>query len=314
METMEQTDVTSPAATMEDLTICFQITFRMPSNRKKGDMQYVDTMGTDESMLSVSKQIWDSDEFRKIRRHAAFMKAYVRSKALPSPWLKSAIFSLPLPLVETVQTKVDEMTAEFYELVDEFVAAYEGTRDGESVIDKAKRLLGPQFNEADYPPADKLRESFGVDTRFLETRTPTKLTEISPTLYEAERRRAAERWKVIEQSAETLLFAEMKELVDKMVDQLGFSEDGKKKAFHKKNAQKLAEYLENLPFRNVMQNADLDKLCQSASMLLQGLDVQALRKQDDYRDAVRESFEAMKAKLDAIVVDAPTRAIALDDE
>lgn len=311
MQTIEQVE---ESATMEDLTICFQLSFKMPGNKRKANMEFIDAGETDETMLSVSKQIWDCDEFRRIRRHAAYMKAYVHTKALPSPWLKHAIFSLPLPLVETVQNRIEEMTTEFEDLVDKFVLVYEGTGIGLSLEEKARSRLGPQFEQGDYPPAAKLRAAFGVETRFLETRTPTQLAELSPTLYEAERRRAAERWKVIEQNAETLLFTEMQALVDKMVDQLGFSEDGKKKAFHKVNAEKLAEYLENLPFRNVMQNQDLEKLCSSASRLLEGIDVDGIKKSDDYRAAVQESFAIVKGKLDKLVVDAPTRAIAFDEE
>jgi len=309
-QTVEQESTTS----MEDLTLCLQIRFSGPTARRKADLDLIETGDTDKAMLNVSKLVWDSDEFRAVRRHRSYMKAYVKAKSLPSPFLKEGIFSVPLPSVEKMQQRIEEMKQEDAELVDAFMARYEGSNGKESLEQEARRRLGAQFDAGDYPDAATLRSQFTIETQFIETKTPSRLQTISPTLYEAERRRAAERWQVIEQNAEQLLLSGLHELVQKMVDQLGRTEDGKKKAFRKTSVEKLAGFLEELPLRNVMQNDDINDLCTKASRLLEGVDVDSIKKHDDYREGVRKSFEVLAERLDKLVIDAPTREIAFDDD
>jgi hypothetical protein len=256
--------------------------------------------------------VWDSDEFRAVRRHRSHIKAYIKSKALPSPFLKEGIFSVPIPSIEVMQAKVDEMIAEDVGLVETFIRRYEGADGKESLEQEARRRLGSQFLASDYPDVEKLRSQFSIETQFLETKTPTRLSEISPTLYEAERRRAAERWQVVEQNAEHLLLSGMQECVQRMVDQLGTSEDGRKKAFRKSSVEKLASFLSELPFRNVMQNGDISDLCVKASRLLEGVDVESVKKHDDYREGVRRSFEVLAERLDKLVV-VPQRKIVFEE-
>jgi hypothetical protein len=309
---MTQDQTQTQGASLEDLTMCFSIRFSAPTARRKADMTLIDTGDTDRELLSVSKVVWDSDEFRAVRRHRSYIKAYIKSKALPSPFLKEGIFSVPIPSIEVMQAKVDEMIAEDVGLVETFIRRYEGADGKESLEQEARRRLGSQFLASDYPDVEKLRSQFSIETQFLETKTPTRLSEISPTLYEAERRRAAERWQVVEQNAEHLLLSGMQECVQRMVDQLGTSEDGRKKAFRKSSVEKLASFLSELPFRNVMQNGDISDLCVKASRLLEGVDVESVKKHDDYREGVRRSFEVLAERLDKLVV-VPQRKIVFEE-
>ena len=82
----------------------------------------------------------------------------------------------------------------------------------------------------------------------------------------------------------------MKNLIDKMVTMTGYREDGKKMGFQTATANKLSEFLQEAPYRNVLNNKDLDKVVQQASKLLSGLDPTFVKDDLEYRDTLHESF------------------------
>lgn len=304
-------------------TVCYQLHVKMPGLRRKADKSMVDMQGADADMMGLSKTIVDSDEYRAIQRHIRYMKAFLVANALPSPVFKGGVYQLPIPLVENVAERIETMKGEFQEIVTSFVNAYEGAGllgDGtprtwrQSLKELARERLGPQFNEDDYPDAEKIRNQFSIETCFLDTDVPTKLRSISPTIFEAEKLRAQQRWQSVEEDAKILLRSEMKRLIDKMAESLGETEDGRKKSFRQSNVDRLSEFLSNAPFRNVINDQQLDELVNVAKRFLDGVDVESVRKDDKYRNVVRESFETIQGRLNPLVTDSPQRLISFGDE
>lgn len=304
--------------TAEDLTCCYQITVRMPGVRRKANKELVDLNGADPELISVSKTIVDSDEFRAIQRLVNHMKDYVRIRSTLSPILRGGVYQIPLVLVEVVEKRMAEFKAEFAELVERFLDAYtgrgtEGT-SRPSLVEEAQARLGQQFELADYPTEAKLRAGFAIETKYIETGVPGKLRSISETLFHAEKEKAEARWSQLSIDMEAVLFAEMKDLTDWMVGALEVSADGKKKSFRRKGLERFGEFLENAPFRNVSGNKDFDQLVETTKRLLAGVDVDGVRDDKAYRESVRSSFETVQGKLAAFVTDQPIRKIAFEEE
>jgi len=301
------TETKQDTAVMDEMTLCFQLHVKMPGVKRRADKDKIDLGGADEDMMGVSKLIVDSAEFRAIGRHVRYMKAYLRTKGLPSPVLRGGTYQIPLERVDLVVSKVDEMKDEFFGLVDEFVAALP------RLTNEAEERLGPQFDINDYPSAQRMRASFDVITNFIETRVPGKLRKISHTLFESERQKNQHMWTSLEGTIGQLMMGEMKNLIDKMVTMTGYREDGKKMGFQTATANKLSEFLQEAPYRNVLNNKDLDKVVQQASKLLSGLDPTVVKDDLEYRDTLHESFELLQTRLEGMLTE-QAREITFDDE
>lgn len=293
---------------MQKDCVCLQLHVRMPGVRAKADKAKVDLAGADEDMISVSKKIVDSDEYRRVRHCVTEMRSVLKTRSLPSPMLRGGFYMIPLPLIEDVEDTLDALKTAFNQHVSQFIYAYEN-----GLVEDARVRLGELFNEEDYPAASALRKGFGVETMYISLDVPGRLRTVSQAVFEKEREAAEKRWRNLEQEAQTVLLTEMQTLVDRMVDQLGHTEDGRKKSFRESNVEKLEAFLSSAPFRNVNNDEELDKLCGVAKDLLSGVDVESIRKDDQYRNAVQQSFQMLKDQLDASVIDKPTRAISFEE-
>ena len=293
----------------EKNTICFQLHIKMPGNRRKADLNEIDLKGADPEMMGLSKAIFDSDSFRAIDRHVRLMKVYLEARSIPSQMLRGGFYDLPIGLVEEVVAEIDKMTETFNELIEVFITDY-----GATAIDDARGRLGAQFNPSDYKSVDSMRAAFEVETRFIETSVPNQLRTVSRAIYE---QAAAKSAAILEKQRETVVAVmrvQMKELTDAMVAQLGVREDGKKMAFRKRSVERLGEFLKYATDRNVMNDAELSALTRSANDLLSGLDVEAVKKDDGYRGAMRESFEVLQKRLAVLVDEEGIRDISFEPE
>ena len=292
---------------IEDKTICYQVHIRMPGLTRKADMSLIDTGDTDPDRLSVSKRILDSMEFRAIQRQVGFIRAYLKTKGLPSPILKGGVYQIPIGLVQQVVESIAEMRADFFRLVGTLVEALPVLKNN------ARADLGSQFREEDYKGGDELRAAFDVETRFLETGTPEKLRTVDEALYSVMEEEHKTTMRRMETVYEQMLQAELKGFVTKIREMLGVAESGKKKRFIIANVEKLSEFLQDAPFRNVTSNAELKQLCEGASQLLDGLDPEIARADVNYREALEKSFAVIEDRLAELTEDAP-RAISFDDD
>lgn len=277
-------------------TICYQLHVKMPGVRRQADKSIVDLGGSDPDLMSVSKAIFDSDKFRSITRHVRFMKIYLESRSVPSTMLRGGFYDVPVDLVEEIVAEVAKHTEAFHGLVDEFLTDYTTT-----LIPDAEARLGSQFNPSDYLSADRMKDAFVVKTRFIETSTPTKLRTVSEAIYAEAVKKNDALFEVQRETIINVMREQMKAFIDTMVSQLGVNADGRKNSFRVRSVEKLGEFLRYSSARNVTNDEELAALTKSAADLLQGLDVAAVKKQDGYRAAVRESFEVIQTKLDELV-------------
>lgn len=289
-------------------TICYQLHVKMPGTRRMADKSIVDLGGSDPELMNLSKAIFDSDKFRSVERHVRFMKAYLESRSVPSTMLRGGFYDVPIDLVEEIVAEVEKLKATFDGLVDAFLVDYKAT-----LIPDARDRLGEQFKERDYLTSAKMKEAFFIETRFIETSTPTKLRTVSEAVYAEAVKKSEARLEVQRETVIAVMRAQMKEFIDAMVSQLGVREDGRKKQFRVRSVEKLGEFLKYSAARNVTNDVELAALTTSAADLLQGLDVAAVKKDAGYREAVKGSFEIIQGRLGKLVGDAG-RSISFESE
>lgn len=264
----------------------------------------------DKTMLHVSKTLLDAPEYRAITNHRDRWRwGFLAAKALPSALVGTATYVLPLDLLPQVERSYEAFLARDGELVEELCDVWDLR-----VAESKARLRG-EANSLDYPPVERVRAAFSARMAYLSLGTPDSLRSVSAAVHARETEKFYQSLDETAKQIDAFLGESLAELVDWMVARLSDKEDGKKKGFGKSFEGKLAkmqDFLTTFKARNLTGNAKLDTLVEQAKGLLRGVDAEAV-KDGDYRERVRNGFQAVKAVLDTMVEAKPTRRIVLED-
>ena len=257
--------------------------------------------GTDMAMLNLSKTILESKTLEKIRSVQGETRRHVTSLATPSVMFRSGVYMLALPLLREVDEYLNEQYGRMAPLVAQFLEEYETDKAS------ARAKLGPLYDPRDYPNAERVKDAIRLTWAYVSVETPKTVDTISTDIFEREQKKAAERWTAALDEATMVLRGGFSKLVEHMIERLEPGDDGKPKVFRDTLTKNIKEWLRTFPSRNLAGDGELDKLAAEAAGLLDGITPEALRSVDGLRDKVRDGMAQIKAKLDAAVMDAPSR-------
>lgn len=291
--------------TIFDRAICLSVELRKPSNRRAGDLTKV-TTDADPEMLGLSKRLFDSDEFQRIGRIDSETRRYLKKRCLPSP-LRAGIYLVPIPLVEQVDARLRHYFALRAEAIEGFLLTYPQS------IDEARDRLNSQFDQSDYPDIEQLRAAFSAHSQYLTFGVPEQLASLNSDLFDRAKEEAAARWTEAADQIQLALRQAMQELVAHMVDRLTPGEDGKKKLFMSSTLENVTDFLETFKARNITDDHELESLVTQAQAVLAGADVDAIRKNENFRAELREQFAQVQESLDRMVTVAPSRKFYFDE-
>ena len=162
--------------------------------------------------------------------------------------------------------------------------------------------------------ANAVAALFDLRTQYVTFDTPANLKGIKAEIFTREREKADAQWTDALAECRQLLRATMAELVGHIQERLEPGEDGKAKTFHKSMLEKLDEFLTTFAARNIADDQELSTLVKQAKDALFCVDATSLRKNEALRDVVKGQFDDLKAQLDAMVIDQPTRAFSFETE
>ena len=261
---------------------------------------------TDKSLLHVSKKLLDCPEYKAITSLDDEMKAYVRSKCLPSV-LRKGVFLLPISSIEKVNTRLEEFASTRAQRVSMFVAVYESAKA------KAEERLGSLFNEKDYPPVELVSSYFDLSWNYLTFGVPDALGKISKTLFEQEQQKANAQWQEAQGMVQDLLRVRMQELVKHLTDRLTPGADGKPKIFKSSLISNIDEFLTEFDSLNVSDDGQLAEVVAKAKDLMNGVDAEMLRKSKDLQTSLQNGFAQIENQLAGMITEKPKRAISFED-
>lgn len=303
--------------TITDKCVCLILEFSAFGNAKritdvdaKSSGAVIETDATP-ARLTVTKKLLESPELDAISKHKGQVTNWVRTRNIASA-LKGVPI-LPMKLVDQVDARLMKAKAERKELVELAVAALAGH------IKEAKKELGPAFNKADYPDPEEFREQFSMRWRYVTFDTPKNLKEVSAELYKREQEKAEKQWQAIISDVTALLRGEMAGLVEHMLQALTPDPTGKKKRFHATilgehangGAGNITDFLKMFEARNITDDAELAKVVSKARALLEGVDADSLKTNEDLAAKVKTGMQSLKQELGKLVKDAPGRAYDL---
>jgi hypothetical protein len=288
---------------------CLVLSLKMgrPGNKKKVSTALIETEA-DKDMLSVTKLIFDSPEYKKIKNLEQNISGWLSNTCLPS-FFKKGFYLVPLSIFELVMENLKAFQKEREELIDEFISNYPYR------IEEARDKLGSMFDASNYLPSESIKEKYYWEIKILNFSAPENLENISQALYEEEKKRVSDYWTMAKEQVDVALAESFKELITYMVDKLDCDEDGKPKSFRKTGIKKFEDFLESFNCRNIGENKELEKLIDQAKEIANGsLSAKDLREDQDLRTYVREGLEPIKNSIDQMLIDKPKRKIILEED
>jgi hypothetical protein len=261
----------------------------------------------DKDLVGVTKKLLKSKEWTAVKSFDTETSNWVKNRSVPSMFRKG-VSLVKMDFVEAVETYLNERVPQREALVQAFMEVYEAQKT------EAELHLRSLYNLKDYPPRAAVESRFYFEWSWIMFSVPGKLKEISAGFFKMEQAKAAAKWENATENAKLLLRAQMKKLVDHLVDRMTPGEDGKRKTFQKTTVSNLTEYLENFSVRNVTSDAELEYLVEQSKKLLNGADPELLRKNDVDADCLAKGFSTVKQFLDTMVQDAGSRKITFSEE
>ncbi len=275
-------------------TVCLTVTFHRPGCTRRGNLQGIET-DADKRELGLRKRIFRSEAYQEAGRIISKTRQWLESRSVPSP-LKSGTYLIPEMLVDQVNERLKEASAEYAAAADEFAIEYP------YLVKRWEKKLGSQFDARNYPPTDVMRQRFSIDRMFLDF-TPARPDSIDQR---AEMENAITEIKAA-------LRCGLLELVQKLAGMLGERAGGKKRALSSKALAAFTEWMELLPARLVVDDDELKALAEKAKAVMSGKSADDLRDIGTVRTEVKRELDGVACQLQALVKDMPSRAFGFDE-
>ncbi len=305
MSVTTESNSTSPStrlrATMLAARLSFQwfgITRALSSDQKS---QAAESFSAEGAFLNAGKRLLDTrhQRYRAVTAVKSRTQAYWRSVSLPFP--EPGIRLIRQDSVDSFQQQMNRFRDQLSEVVQNLENDYLELKQS------AQRRLGDLYNEQDYPAS--MMGLFEVAWDFPSVEPPQHLRQLSPELYEEERRRVAARFEEAVTLAEQAFIEELAGLVGHLTDRLSGHDDGKPKIFRDTAVGNLREFFERFQSLNVRSNDQLEDLVQQCQATVSGVQPQNLRDDHSLRRQVATELSAVQSVLDGLLVDRPRRRI-----
>ena len=255
-----------------------------------------------EKAWNATKKIFGtSDEYKAITSLDSQIRAQIEAMEIPAQFQRGT-FAIPVSLVPKVQALVDAYLDERTKAVNAFVEAYY------SIVGAQKANLGALFDITDYPPPDSIRSRFYVRTKWLALGVPEQLKEISEDFYakQVEVQNAALQETMEE--VRTGLRSALKGLIDHLLNRLSQKDEkGNVTRLHSSAVEKITDFLDLLPAKNITGDGELQALAEKARAVVTAVDIDELKTVGFKRGIVEKRLGEIAGVLDTMIESAPVR-------
>lgn len=299
-------------STIDDQSVLLSVDFELMGNTRKiknvgdkGSGAAIETNAKKE-MVSFSKKLLESAEFDAIKSHDSETKGWIRARSLPSMF-KSSIYRVPAELVTVMDDYLTIRQHERRELIEEFGQTYhERVEASVESLEKAGCLT-------DYKSREEAMRDFALQWYFVAVSVPMALKKVSAELFRQEEAKLKTHTADAAQAMTDLLRQEMAKLVGHMVDRMTDDGEGQRKTFKESSIERTKEAFELLEARNLTGDEDLMKLTQRARNLMEGVDAEVLRDDNQLRAMLANGFGEIQSAMSAMMVDQGPRRYREED-
>jgi len=260
---------------------------------------------------NIMEQIGNSEWFRgrksliepkyldPIRAVITRTRKSLSKEALPFPI--DGLTLIPKAQIERVETVLNAHRIDFVEQVDLFVEHYN------NAIDSAQYMLGPLFNDNDYPM--NVRKKFDFTWRYMVIDTPGKHTILSAEIFKREVEKFEQLMDEARETAIIALRSEFADHISHMVERLKPTDGMKPKIFKASMLTNIRDFLESFKSRDLFEDSQIHELIEQAKKLTSNIYPDHLRSSTALREHISTEMAKVGEALDKAIIDAPRRKI-----
>lgn len=237
----------------------------------------------------------ENKELTAIRSHQGSIGAWFRSQS--ASWLDGSFRAVPIVKHAQILERLSEFHVERDALVDNFISVYS------TAIQQQAFAMGSLFNRDDYPTEDELRARFTMTVRTIPFRADPN--DFRCALPQAQLDKIKNEYKAQIHSAIELAMREawgqLYSAVKTLANQLrvkGMDGADSTGRIHESTFQALFDTVEVLEGLNLTNDPVLADHMRDLRKVINGQDVETLRKDEATRVAVKKDLDALLSKFD----------------
>lgn len=281
------------AELLQDKCVVLSVEFMKFGTSRKADLDKVETEA-DKSRLHVSKSIMVSENLKAINNIWRKGRDWLWTKVVPSP-LREGMYLCPIELVDEVDMGLQGFEEQAKPFIKQLVAELP------EIKRRDKASLKNQYRESDYPTAEELKESFYIDTMYVDFRVPDKLAAVSPKLFRRETEKDTDRWEDASEDIKYFLRWAMVNCVERVVNVLS----AKNPRIYPSLVADTQQFIRDFDARNVTDDRALKTAVARARKIVEAIDVESLREDRDLQKQVKQQFERIADEVEELVKDDP---------
>lgn len=301
---LTELDAPTKTANILQRCVCLQLRCGYVGNSRKVNLDSVDVekdgkkLEDEKSEMGATKRLFSAVDLRPCQSAIGAIKQQLQSMSVDggTRMLGAGAYLIPkggvteaVAAIKAAQAKLAENAEKLVERLPELLEA-------------RKAKLGPLFVQSEYPTPDDIRADYKIAFSFVQFGAPDMLMEIDGATAEE----AREDWnvKLAEAYDEVVigLRASAMTVMQELVDRLKPGEDGKTKGLRPTALRDLQDLLGRLPILNsVGDDVKLPDVLAPVGALVQGLDVETLKKAPAIRGMLLEKAEQAVAQLDGLI-------------
>jgi hypothetical protein len=295
-----------------DLTTCLLLRFHKTGLIRKGNISKIQT-AANKDRLGLNKKIMASENYDDMLLIARDLRRYCKKREVPGSPFSEGTHLMPLPLVDDLNTKIDNAEQAYNTWADHFVAEYA------DLVEEAKIELKDQFDATNYFDVSTeagrlaLRSKFWVERRWFDW-SPSSNKKVSKAIAYQENKRHTDEIKDMALQVKAALRVGFHKLIEHLVERLTPGPDGSRKKFAATTITKIVEFLELFSARNVCGDKELALLADEAKEVLAGRTPESIREDEEASTFVASRMSVVKENLDKLLQELPNRVLHLDDD
>lgn len=264
---------------------------------------------TDSTMLHITQDIIDRKEANRIWNYDDKFVTWVKKKSIKQPMLAAGMYQIQLKHIDEIDAAVVEFVKGRKVLIDEFGGKYLDLRNA------AKVRRWPFYDESNYPIWEYIRAKYTIQARYITYNVPAALERLNNDLFKREQEKLKVHFQDAAKMAMDAQRATFLGLNQSFTAMLGTDEvTGKRKVFRPAVAKAYKEYLEMYEEIAFVADPDLAKIVSIGKGILEGVDIEDLKKDVNLRDQMRASVKGLEAQAAELVMVEERKGAFIDDE
>lgn len=273
-----------------DKGVCMSVELRKPGCQRSGDLDKVDTRGTDKESLRLSKVLFECPQYSAIVTLDQKIRKMLESRnAASRKVLRAGLYLIPDAMLDRTERDLMDFFAHRLELVEEFLDAYP------QAVEAARERLQEQFNPADYPPAEELRKAFSTDIAHMNFGVKGRVESVSQLAFSRAVEREAARIQHVTDECRGMLRKLALTTIEELAAKLAPKEDGKRPILRESSLEKVEDFLSSFKLRDLTNDTELQKLIEQAEDIVH--EGRSDIRSDKTRDSVKESLDNIAGQI-----------------